>query len=125
MKTYICKKDYKKECRETKKAIELSVKNLSDRIIAYQNQNTEFNSIFNDDYVKYDKHGEFYTFKSKKCNLQIRILYAYLIIDEEPVILIADYYIKKKNSKNYINKFDFINDIKALQLFNSDICYQI
>ena len=125
MKTYICKKEYKKECRETKRAIELSVRNLSDRITAYENQNIQFNSIFNDDYVKYDKHGEFYTFKSQKCSLQLRILYAYLIIDGEPIILIADYFITKKNNKNYINRFDYINDTNPKTMLQSSLCYQI
>lgn len=125
MKTYICKKDYKKECREIKKALTLSVRNLSNRIIAYENQNISFGSIFNDDYVKYDKHGEFYTFKSQKCNVQLRILYAYIIVDEEPVILIADYWVKKKNSKEYIHRFDTLNNVSALLLFQTSPCFSL
>ena len=121
----MCTKTYNKESKETKRAIELSARNLSNRIDAYEKQNISFNSIFNDDYIKYDKHGEFYTFKSQKCNIQLRILYAYLIIDGEPVIIIADYFIKKKNNKNYIKKFDYINNTSALTLLNSGVCYQI
>jgi len=98
------------------------MRSLSKRILAYENQNISFNAIFNDDYVKYDKHGEFYTFKSQKCNIQLRILYAYITVNNEPAILVVDYWIKKKSSKDYITRFDNYNDVSALVMFQTNKC---
>ena len=102
----VYKKDYFKESHEVQSAITCAVSNLYERIAMYENQNITFARIFNDDRVKYDKHGDFYTFKFQKSNLQLRILYAYIIIDGTPVIIVADFVIKKKNNKNYIKQFE-------------------
>lgn len=118
MKLYICKKDYIKESREVKEAIRSSIDMLYERIKMYENQGVSFNRIFNDDKVKYDKHGKFFTFKNQKSNMQFRILYSYFIDDNEAVILIADYYIKKKNKKDYIKKFDTANKWEPFDMLN-------
>ncbi|MCQ4022806.1 hypothetical protein [Ruminococcus sp. zg-924] len=109
MKLYIYKKDYYKESREVKDAICSSIKMLYKRIKMYEKQGISFERIFNDDKVKYDKHGKFFTFKIQKSNMQIRILYSYFMNDNESVFLIADYFIKKRNKKDYIKKFDVAN----------------
>ena len=118
MKLYICKKDYIKESREVKEAIRSSIDMLYERIRMYENQGVSFNRIFNDDKVKYDKHGKFFTFKNQKSNMQLRILYSYLIDDNEAVFLIADYFIKKKNKKDYIKRFDAVNKWEPFDLLN-------
>lgn len=110
MKLYICKNDYNKEPKEVKEAIRNSVEMLYERIKMYENQGITFNRIFNDDKVKYDKHGKFFTFKNQKSNMQLRILYSYFLDNNEAVFLIADYFIKKKNKKDYIKKFDVANN---------------
>ena len=58
MKIYIYKKDYNKESKEVRNAIINAVNVLYDRIKMYENQGIAFNRIFNDDKVKYDKHGQ-------------------------------------------------------------------
>ena len=66
MKLYICKKDYIKESRKVKEAIRCSIDMLYEQIKMYEKQGVEFNRIFNDDKVKYDKHGNSFTFKNRK-----------------------------------------------------------
>ena len=99
MKLYILKKDYNKESREIQKAIMSSMEVLLRRIKEYEKQGVCFNRIFNDDKIKYDKHGKFFTYKSQKSNMQLRILYSYLSIGDEPVFLIADYHVKKRTRR--------------------------
>lgn len=112
-------KEYFKESKEVQKAIVSGIEMLYGRIKNYENQNVSFDQIFNDDKVKYDKHGRFFTFKFQKSNMQLRVLYAYLIIDNVPVILVADFFVKKRNSKNYIDKFDFANKLNPLDVYNA------
>lgn len=118
MDIYVCNKDYFKESKEVQTAILKSMQDLYKRISTYESQNIAFEKIYNDDNVKYDKHGKFYTYKSQKSNVQLRILYSYLIINDIPIILVADFYIKKKNKKDYIRKFDYINTIDPNEVAN-------
>lgn len=118
MKIYVYKKGYNKESKEIRTAILDSVEMLNERIRMYELQGIGFNRIFNDDKVKYDKHGKFFTFKCQKSNVQLRILYAYFVIKNEPTYLIADYFVKKKNKKDYIRKFDSANTWDPLQILN-------
>lgn len=119
MKIYVYKKDYNKESKEIRTAILDSVEMLNERIRMYELQGIGFNRIFNDDKVKYDKHGKFFTFKCQKSNVQLRILYAYFVIENEPTYLIADYFVKKKNKKDYIRKFDSANTLDPQRILNS------
>ena len=119
-------KDYFKESKEVKKDIVSGVETLYGRIQNYEEQNIDFNRIFNDDKVKYDKHGQFYTFKFQKSNMQLRVLYSYLIVDCVPVVVIADFFVKKRNSKDYIDKFDSVNKVNPLDLYmKSKVVYSI
>lgn len=119
-------KDYFKESKEVQKAIVSGVETLYGRIQNYEEQNIDFNRIFNDDKVKYDKHGQFYTFKFQKSNMQLRVLYSYLIVDCVPVVVIADFFVKKRNSKDYIDKFDSVNKVNPLDLYmKSKVVYSI
>ena len=124
MKIYIYKKDYKKEPKEVRSAIISSVNVLYERIKMYENQGVAFNRIFNDDKVKYDKHGEFFTFKCQRANMQLRILYSYFLCEGEPIILIADYFIKKKNKKDYILRFDELNKRNLTTIFQGSYLIQ-
>ncbi|MBQ8767725.1 MAG: hypothetical protein IJZ16_13090 [Clostridia bacterium] len=119
-------KDYFKESKEVQKAIVSGVETLYGRIQNYEEQNIDFNQIFNDDKVKYDKHGQFYTFKFQKSNMQLRVLYSYIIVDCIPVVIVADFFIKKRNSKDYIYKFDSVNKANPLDLYRkSKVVYSI
>lgn len=119
MEIYVYKKNYFKESNEIQTAIVKSIIELYKRIKMYEIQNIDFEKIYNDDNVKYDKHGNFYTYKSQKLNVQLRILYSYLIINDTPIILIADFYIKKKNKKDYIRKFDYINTVDPNKIISN------
>ena len=119
MKLYIIKKDYNKESNEVRKAIISSMEVLFDRIKEYEKQGICFDRIFNDDKIKYDKHGKFFTFKIQKSNMQLRILYSYFVYNNEPVFLIADYFVKKKKKKDYIRRFDFVNKWEPFELLSN------
>lgn len=119
-------KEYFKESKEVQKAIVSGVKRLYGRINKYEEQNIEFSRIFNDDKVKYDKHGQFYTFKFQKSNMQLRVLYSYLIIDCVPIVVVVDFFVKKRNSKDYIYRFDSLNKVNPLDLYNkSKVIYSM
>lgn len=124
MKIFIYNKTYFKESYEIHSAIKKGAEALYGRIRRYEEQNIEFCRIFNDDKIKYDKHGQFYTFKYKRSNLQLRILYSYMVIDGVPVILVADYFVKKRDSKKYISRFDFANDLNPLEVYSqsTEVC---
>lgn len=119
-------KEYFKESKEVQRAIVSGVETLYKRIRNYEEQNIDFNRIFNDDKVKYDKHGQFYTFKFQQSNMQLRVLYSYLIVECVPVVVIADFFVKKRNSKDYINKFDSVNKVNPWNLYTkSQVVYSI
>ena len=118
MEICVYKKDYFKESNEIQKAIVLAMENLYERIRLHETQNTPFERIFNDDKVKYDKHGKFYTFKCQKSNVQLRILYAYFLLNGKPILVIADYITKKKNNKNYIKQFDVANNWEPYNIYS-------
>lgn len=122
MDIYVSCKDYFKDSKEVQKALVNGAESLYIRIQNYESQNIEFNRIFNDDKVKYDKHGKFYTFKFQKSNMQLRILYSYIIIDCTPIIMIADYFVKKRTSKEYINRFDVMNSVEPIDLYSKAKC---
>lgn len=119
-------KEYFKESKEVQRAIVSGVETLYKRIRNYEEQNIDFNRIFNDDKVKYDKHGQFYTLKFQQSNMQLRVLYSYLIVECVPVVVIADFFVKKRNSKDYINKFDSVNKVNPWNLYTkSQVVYSI
>lgn len=117
MRVCVYGKDYFKASADVRKAVLYGAEELYRRICCYENENVEFDMIFNDDKVKYDKHGKFYTYKFQRFNMQLRILYAYLKIDGVPTILIADFFVKKRTSKIYINKFDSANTLEPMDLY--------
>ena len=119
MDVYVYGKSFFKEQGDIKSAIRQSIDALYSRILTYESNNIPFDKIFNDDHIKYDKQGDFYTFKVQRGNLQLRILYSYLIIDARPVILMADYFIKKKNNKNYIRQFEFFKTSDPMALLEN------
>lgn len=117
MKICVSCKEYFKESKDVQRAIISGIHTLYARIKSYEDQNIPFDLIFNDDSVKYDKHGQLYTYKFSRGRLQIRLLYAYLIIDGEPIVLVADFFIKKKNNKAYINSFSGMADADPAELY--------
>ena len=119
MKIHIYNKRFHKETKQIKNAIVKALNTLYERISAYERQGTDFNHIFNDDKVKYDKHGQFYTFKCKRNDVQLRLLYAYFEFDGEHTLLLADYYIKKQDNKEYIRLFDSVNNSNPLVLMQA------
>lgn len=123
MKIYVCSKKFFKEAVEVKKALVLAGQDLYKRIFEYEKQNIKFANIYNDDKVKYDQHGsDFFVYKTQKASMQLRILYSYFEHDGEKILLILDYFVKKKNNKNYLKLFDYANTIKALEIFDSSRC---
>ena len=117
IKICISTKQYIRESKDTQKTILAAAVELYRRIRIYEEQNINFERIFNDDQVKYDQHGSFFTFKCQKNHLQLRILYAYLIAEGIPTIVVADYFIKKKNNKNYIKRFEALNQAEPWKIY--------
>ena len=118
MQICICCKEYFKESKEVQSAVIYGAELLYDRIRSYEQQGIDFEHIFNDDKVKYDKHGQFYTFKFQRNNMQLRILYSYIIADNVPVVIVADFFVKKRDSKKYIRRFDSANSFNPLELYH-------
>lgn len=119
MKICIYDKEYFKESKETQEAIISTVISVYNRIRGYTEQGIDFDHIFNDRVVKYQLHGNFYTYKHRTKNYQIRILYTYIEVDNEPTILVVDYFLKKTRSKKYMYKFDDMNNLNPMDLYNS------
>ncbi len=115
-------KSYLRASKDLQKALVGASTSLYERIQSYENQNIPFDNIYNDDKVKYDKHGRFYTYKAHKQNMQIRMLYAYIVMDGTAVIIIADFAVKKKNNKEYIKSFDSVNSIDPITIYNASTC---
>lgn len=110
MKVLVNSKNYFKEKADMQRAINEALSILLFRIQQYEVSGVPFDRIFNDDKVKYDKHGDFYTFKCKTShNHQLRILYSYFYVNGEAVLLVVDYYTKQKPTKEYISLFDKYN----------------
>ena len=125
MNICVYKNDYFKESSDIKRAIVCGVRSLYERIALYENQNVPFERIFNDERVKYDKHGDFYTFKCKKSDVQLRILYTYIVIDDTPVIVVADFFVKKKNNNSDFPYGLLIGGGAALLLITTGIIFFI
>ena len=73
-----------------------------------------FEKIYNNDSIKYDIFKEgFYTFKAQgKDRSQIRILYRFVRnADGKYDIQLHDVYIKRRNTKEYMNEFkEYVED---------------
>ncbi len=119
MDIYAYKKEYFKESHEIQNAIISAVEILYERIAMYEKQNVPFGKIFNDDRVKYDKQGDFYVFKFSRSNMQLRVLYAYLIIENNPIIVVADYVVKKENNKDYTRYFEYAKSLDPYEVYNN------
>ena len=115
-------REYNRASKDLQKALISASTSLYERIQSYEAQNISFENIYNDDKVKYDKHGQFYTYKSKKQNLQIRMLYAYIFVNGTAVIIIADFTVKKKNNKDYIKGFDSMNSVDPMSVYFCSQC---
>ena len=122
MNICVYKNDYFKETSDIQRAIIRGVCSLYERITLYENQNVPFERIFNDERVKYDKHGDFYTFKCKKSDLQLRILYTYIVVDATPVIIVADFFVKEKNNKKYIKQFESARYLDPYTVYECSRC---
>ena len=119
---YVSCKDYAKEKPEVKKSIQKAMTRLAERILTYYQQGVTFNKIFNDDMTKYDKHGEFYTFKAHDIgNTQLRILYACITYKDEIKIVVATYYVKRTNTKEYITHFSRYKNYTAEQILQNAV----
>lgn len=110
MEMYVYNTDYFKSSSELQNSIKNAVKNIFERISQYEQQGVAFDKVFNDDKLKYDQYGDFYTYKYSRNTLQLRVLYTYLIVNSVSVIVVVDFYVKKKNNKKYIKKFELIKD---------------
>ena len=119
MDIYVYKKEYYKESPELQSSIISAINVLYERITEYEKQVITFEKICNDDKVKYDKNGDFYTFKFQKSNMQLRILYAYIFVKDVPTIIVTDFFIKKKNNKQYIKMFEYAKNLNPYEVFEN------
>lgn len=125
MKYLTSKKRYTKESVEVKTAVRKSLIDLDKIITTYSKEQIPFEKIFDNDKVKYDQHGRFFTYKCEKNRLQLRILYAYLIDGKEESIIVYDYFIKKKNKKTYISQFSEAKNIDPMEVYYNARLYAI
>lgn len=119
MKTVVYTKDYCKASPEVQKAIKNAAVSIYEKIKQYEKQGITFNRIFNDDQLKYDKHGEFFTYKCRANKIQLRILYTYLAQAQEDVIIIYDFAVKSRTTNEYIKRFDEANNADVTEILNN------
>lgn len=126
MRIYVHSKRFFKESKETQKTIIDAMHALYARIHDYEKMGNAFEQIFNDDKVKYDQQGQFFVYKSARGNLQLRILYAYFCDDTRgALLLIEDYFIKKKNNKEYLRQFEYAKTIDSKQCLAEAKVYEV
>ncbi|MDO5560020.1 MAG: hypothetical protein Q4F95_10540 [Oscillospiraceae bacterium] len=115
-----CRKDIDSNT-EIKELIIKSLDKLSNRILQYASQGITFDKILNDETVKYDKHGDTYTFKSHgRDNAQLRLLYSCVVTDDIMYLTVIDYHIKRRNEKkSYIVDFEYGKEIDVMALIKS------
>jgi hypothetical protein len=105
-----CEHSLKKESVELQNELSKAANNLGKKITEYHDSGIDFIHICNAENVKYDKHGEFYTYKHHgKNKSQLRLLYACIQNEDMTEIIIADYIEKRKNvckgHKDHLDKF--------------------
>ena len=122
----LCEKKIKKESMDFQRNFIQSITELGRKIISkYEINGENFNNIFNDNSIKYDKHGnDFWVYKSHgKNNSQMRILYSCIQDSEYTYIFVIDYMEKRKGNmgrcvKDHIQKFSKYNTMKLEELYN-------
>ncbi len=98
---------------ETRELILKALDKLKSKILLYECQGITFDKILNDETVKYDKHGDAYTFKFHgRDNAQLRLLYSCVYRNNTIYLIVLDYHIKRRNEKkSYIINFGYAKDI--------------
>lgn len=108
---YSSNKNFAKENPNIKKSLIKALNKLSKKVETYYSFGITFERIIDDDTVKYDKCGDFFTYKfmdsQGKC-IQLRILYHCTTINNEIKIYLIDYCIKRNYDKSYIKEFEKI-----------------
>lgn len=100
---------------ETRELILKALDKLKSKILLYDSQGITFDKILNDETVKYDKHGDVYTFKFHgRDNAQLRLLYSCVYSNDTIYLIVMDYHIKRRNEKkSYITDFGYAKDINV------------
>lgn len=119
-----CNRKFKKQNTDIKKEIISAAERLGSKIINYADSGISFVNIYNDPSVKYDKHGDCYTYKHHGRNkTQIRLLYACYQTEESTTIIIIDFFEKRRssqsNQKEHIVLFDSYNKINITNFVNN------
>lgn len=117
-----CLKKLNKQNRNLKNEVLRAAKRVGERIVDYSNEGISFENIYNDNVVKYDKHGCFFTYKHHgKNKSQIRLLYACLQDKDRTTIIVVDFFEKRdssrSNTKEHIKIFDCYNSINLQRYF--------
>lgn len=117
-----CLKKLKKQNRNLKNEVLRAARRVGERIVEYSNEGITFENIYNDNVVKYDKHGCFFTYKHHgKNKSQIRLLYACLQDKDKTTIIVVDFFEKRdssrSNTKEHIKIFDCYNSINLQRYF--------
>lgn len=112
-----CKR-FSKEVVDAQKAICKSIHNLEDRITCYANNGQPFAKVFNDRHLKYDRiNDDIYAFKDKVSKYQLRLLYCY--IEATQTLILVDYYIKQRTTKEYLDIFARHKNLKVDELLKN------
>lgn len=112
-------KQYKKEDKTTLKSIYSSLQRLSEKI---SSENSDINRIYNNDNIIYDRiNDQIFIYKTHGINnIQLRLVYGYEENDNDAIIYLIDYAVKKKNDKRYIE--DMNNRFKSMKLSDMLFC---
>lgn len=117
-----CLKKLNKQNRNLKNEVLRAARRIGERIVEYSNEGITFENIYNDNVVKYDKHGCFFTYKHHGRNKsQIRLLYTCLQDNDKTTIIVVDFFEKRdssrSNTREHIKIFDYYNSISLQRYF--------
>lgn len=105
--------EYKKLDAYSRNTIDLSIKKLEERYDNYRKQNIVITNLFGDDNLIHDIiNGEFYIFKCRNRNVQVRLLYN---VDDKNNLNVISFFIK--NNDNKLKSFKGSNEKRYIKLF--------
>ena len=100
-------KKFNKENEKTKEAIYKALNKLCELILQFEENGQPFERIFNNEAIKYDVFdNNFYTYKFRYDNTQLRILYHFVREKDKIIIELHQYAVKRRNNKSYIEAFE-------------------
>ena len=109
MKVVLADKTYSKAKVDVQRSIDMSIERLNKRISKYKDQNIDIRKVFNDDSTIHNIiNDNFYVYKTKANQMQIRLLYT---IKNNKLVIVSHWY-KNRTNNDYIKYFKEITSTR-------------